>query len=90
MRVMDIVSAEILENDIKMVKTINRLIHQQGAAAQLQTPEREARQEPPYREIKLHVIRPDKDLGVDIREFKPADITKMIEAGRQAAKKGLI
>jgi NTE family protein len=81
-RIMDIVSNEILNNDLKLAEFINSsLSHYSGKTADGPLKGR--------REIIIKVVRPHEPLAIDLEKFDAGDIKKTIELGVQAAEKEL-
>lgn len=81
-RMTDIMVNEIVNNDIDLLNKVNRFLPVDGSRAVAG----------PYagkRKIKLCVIRPSKNINVDITKFTEDDITKMIELGYQTAQEAL-
>jgi NTE family protein len=79
-RVLEIVTNEIVENDLKTADTVNRLLLEMGTGAQA----------PPYladkRLIPLTVIRPAAEIPVSLGSFTSEDIQRMLEQGRRDAR----
>ena len=75
-RVSDIVNDEILTNDLKQSRRINKLLAAHGPIAS--TSGR------PYRRVNTRIIRPSGLLNVDLRKFTRSDITAMLEKGYES------
>jgi len=77
-RLMDIVSSEIVENDLSFIRRMNRML------------EVEKRDEVRidgriYRRIVPVLIRPDEEIALGIDKFDTRDIRRMFELGRKKA-----
>jgi len=77
-KVMDIVVTEIVNNDIKMINKINALIDEH--------PGHQGSLHAKYKHIDSLIIRPDKQLYIDIESFKQADIISLMNKGYEDAK----
>jgi predicted acylesterase/phospholipase RssA len=78
-RLMDIVTNEIVNNDIDRALTINRFV-ESGRLQPPQSPEDEE-----YRYVDLKVIRPRAGLNIKLTAFDGADIKRLVDLGREAA-----
>ncbi|HEY4787837.1 MAG TPA: patatin-like phospholipase family protein [Bacteroidales bacterium] len=77
-KVMDIVVTEIINNDLKMVNTINQLVGEHPG----HNGSRHAR----YRHVESTLIRPDTEIFLDIQKFTQKDIIDLMNRGYQDAK----
>lgn len=66
-RALDLMSAEIMDNDLKICGLKNKLVEALGGLE--------------YRKVKVRVIRPSSELNVDSLTFDGSDIARMIELG---------
>lgn len=79
-RVMSVVTSEILDNDLRMLEQVNRLVEEFGTGGVLVTKERS------WRRIEARIVRPAKGaLTADLRSFTRADVDEMLRKGRAAA-----
>lgn len=77
-RVTDIMTDEILRNDLEMAEFINTFVPEDGTPAT----------EGPFigkRKVEITVIRPARSLAVDILDFDADDIEQLIETGEFTA-----
>jgi NTE family protein len=81
-RLMDIVTNELVSNDIDQFLFINKHTPEDGSP-QAHGPFGEKRH------IPIKVIRPDKPLALSLEDFTPKDIDNALRAGRAAATRGL-
>jgi len=81
-KIMDIIVTEIVNNDVKMIDTINELIHEH--------PGHEGSHHSKYKHVENTVIRPDKQINIDIVNFTQADIINLMNKGYEDAKLKLI
>ena len=72
-KVMDIVVTEIINSDIKTLDNINKLIAEYPGAT--------GSHHSKYKLIKNTVIRPDKEINLDIQAFNQADIINLMNEG---------
>lgn len=77
-RVMDVVTNEIVENDLRMVEYVNQLVsvHRADVRRSLLKP---------YRHVRTTLIRPKDPIPYEIDAFTKAAIAEMIALGRYAA-----
>ncbi len=78
-RLMDIVTNELLNNDIRRCEAINQLVPEDGRKVSRGALKGK-------RFIRLQVIRPEKELDIELQKFTSADIRRLIALGRQVAK----
>ncbi len=79
-RLMDILSNELVNNDIRRCELINQHVPEDGRRVS-----RGALKGKRY--IRLQVIRPEKQLDIDLQKFNSDDIRRILALGREAAKK---
>lgn len=77
-RSMDIVTNEIVMNDLHHVHLINELIDREGVDSPMVRAHG-------YRRVECEVIRPDEEIDVQIDRFRSQDIASMINTGRNSA-----
>lgn len=77
-KVMDIVVTEIVNNDIHMIDQINELIDEY--------PGHPGSRHAKYKHIEHTLIRPDKQINLDIENFTQADILNLMQKGYDDAK----
>lgn len=75
-RVMEIAVNEMVNNDIEKRELINRLIDQGYQSQDFW-----------HKKVKMKVIRPAKELRINLQNFNSKDIDRLIREGREAAKK---
>lgn len=80
-RIMDIIINELVNNDLQVIKDFKRLIAQTKAGASIDKKLARYAAVPTPR-----IIRPNTPIDVDIMDFGPADIAKMIAQGIAAAR----
>lgn len=80
-RLMDIMTNETINNDIKLIEKINRLLEQNPAPANSELAK--------HRHIDHKVIRPEKEIILDIQNFDHNDIVNLLELGYSTAQKKL-
>jgi NTE family protein len=80
-RTIDLMTDEIVNNDIEWAQYIDELVPESGADPNSPLAG--------YRKLKPIVIRPDEPLPFDIRSFTASDIAAIMAAGEEAAKKAL-
>lgn len=78
-QIMDIVSNEIVNNDVEKMKTINELISERGEEITEGVLAGK-------RKIKFKIIRPQSELVIQIDDFNSKDIKEMISLGQLTAK----
>jgi NTE family protein len=78
-RVMDVVTSEIIQNDLKVVDRVNRIVRAEGGPV-------ETAEGRTYREIPCTLIEPKETIQVRLESFTSDDIRKMLQAGRDAAR----
>ena len=77
-KVMDIIVTEIVNNDVKMINTINELIDEHhGEVGSLHEK---------YKHIETTLIRPATEIFLDIQKFTQVDIINLMNRGYQDAK----
>jgi len=86
-RAVGIMTNEIVNNDLKLIGKINLACLQYGKKADGFKITGDFLDG--YCYIESTVIRPENPLDIDITTFTPADIARIIEEGRKAAKKAL-
>jgi NTE family protein len=77
-KVMDIVVNEIVNNDIKMIDTINKIIDEH--------PGQQGSHHAKYKHVESTLIRPDKQINLDIQNFTQVDIINLMNKGYEDAK----
>ncbi len=78
-RLMEIVTNELVNNDLKVFRKTKELLENNIRVGHLKDKQI----------ANLITIRPDKPLAIDLEKFTPQDIEDQIELGREAAKKKL-
>jgi NTE family protein len=79
-RTMDIVANEIILNDLKIIKRLNRLLASAGPGSPVAGR---------YDRIPALAIWPDRAIPVEIDSFSTKDVRMMLELGRESAQKAL-
>lgn len=79
-RLVDVVTHEIVVNDLRSVERVNQIVH---AGDSLRLFGRE------YLPVKWRLVEPRTEIKVDIRSFTPKDIERMIELGREMGRRAM-
>lgn len=85
-RTVDILLSEVLENDIKIMTEINKMIDQLSQVPNALSVEAFANK----KKIHFTVVRPQEFYPYELNDFESADIRKMFEDGRHLAHKAII
>lgn len=81
-RIMEIVTNEMVNNDIARANTINELVR----SGRL-TPSSDNNDE--YRHVPIKVIRPSESLNISLADFDREDITRIYRLGQEAARRAI-